>query len=92
MTIRPRRPVQQVQQEDVIPDTNMDVGMDGSAVTAEEPMVRRLPARKASRNSDAVVRQDYIILNVNIEGGTTGIPAVCNLPAREASHNDDAVV
>ena len=49
MTLRPRRPVQQVRQEDIVP-------------------------------------------NINMDGGTTGIPAVCNLHAQEASRNGDAVV
>ncbi|SLM35615.1 gag-pol polyprotein [Lasallia pustulata] len=56
MTLRPRRPVQQLRQEDVVPDTNTDVGMeDGAAATAEESLVRCLPAREASRDGDAVV-------------------------------------
>ncbi|SLM33895.1 hypothetical protein LPUS_02498 [Lasallia pustulata] len=38
MTLRPRRPVRQVQQEDVIPDTNMNGRMDGGATKA--PLVR----------------------------------------------------
>ncbi|SLM34689.1 gag polymerase env [Lasallia pustulata] len=82
MTLRPRRPVQQVRQEDVVPDTNMDVGMDdGGAATAEESTVRRLPAREASRNGDAVVQRDNVVLNINMDSGTTGTPAVRNLPA-----------
>ncbi|SLM34886.1 gag polymerase env [Lasallia pustulata] len=45
MILRLRHPVQQVQQEDVIPDTNTDVSMeDGGAATAEESSVRCLPA------------------------------------------------
>ncbi|SLM36166.1 hypothetical protein LPUS_05630 [Lasallia pustulata] len=39
MTLRPRRPVRQVQQEDVVPDTDMDVRMDGGTATAEESSV-----------------------------------------------------
>ena len=97
MTLRPRRPVRQVQQEDVVPDINMDVGMeDGGAATTEESSVRHLPAREASHNSDTVVRQDNTVPNINIDvgmdDGTTGTPAVCNLPAQEASRNGDAVV
>ena len=57
MTLQPRRPVRQVRQEDVIPNTNTDVGIEnGSVATAEESLVQRLPAREASRNGDAVVR------------------------------------
>ncbi|SLM36387.1 hypothetical protein LPUS_05931 [Lasallia pustulata] len=93
MTLRPRRPVRQVRQEDVVPDTNMDVNMeDGAAATAEESLVQRLPAREASRDGDAVVQRDNVVPNINMDGGTTGTPAVCNLPAREASRNGDAVV
>ncbi|SLM36679.1 Reverse transcriptase domain [Lasallia pustulata] len=45
MTLQPRLPVRQVRQEDIVPDTNMDVSMeDGVAATAEESLVRRLPA------------------------------------------------
>ncbi|SLM40546.1 gag polymerase env [Lasallia pustulata] len=45
MTLGPRRPVRQVRQEDVVPDTNADVSMeDGGTATAEESLVRRLPA------------------------------------------------
>ena len=54
MTLRPRRPVQQVRQEEVVPDTNMNVGMDGG--TTGTPAVCNLYAQEASRNSDAVVR------------------------------------
>ncbi|SLM35116.1 hypothetical protein LPUS_04182 [Lasallia pustulata] len=50
MTLRPRRPVRQVRQEDVVPDINMDGGTTGT------PAVRNLSAREASRNGDAVVR------------------------------------
>ena len=47
MTLQPRRPVQQVRQEDVVPHTNMDIGMeDGSATTAEESSVQRLLLEK----------------------------------------------
>ncbi|SLM36296.1 gag polymerase env [Lasallia pustulata] len=52
MTLRPRRPVQQLRQEDVVPDTNADVNMDGG--TTGTPAVRNLYAREASRNGDAV--------------------------------------
>ncbi|SLM37983.1 gag polymerase env [Lasallia pustulata] len=93
MTLRPRCPVQQLRQEDVVPDTNADVGMeDGSAATTEESSVRHLPAREAGRDNDAVVRQDNIVPNINMDGGTTGTPAVCDLSAREASRDGDAVV
>ena len=45
MTLRPRHPVRQVRQEDVVPDKKMDVGMeDSGAATAEESSVRHLPA------------------------------------------------
>ncbi|SLM35268.1 hypothetical protein LPUS_04433 [Lasallia pustulata] len=50
MTLRPRRPVRQVRQEDVVPNINMDSGTTGT------PAVRDLSARKASRNGDAVVQ------------------------------------
>ncbi|KAA6407091.1 MAG: hypothetical protein FRX48_09157 [Lasallia pustulata] len=86
MTLRPRRPVRQVRQEDVVPNINMDGGTTGA------PAVRNLPALEASRNGDAVVRQDNIVPNINMDGGTTGTPAVRNLSAREASRNGDAVV
>ena len=57
MTLRLRRPVQQLQQEYVIPDTNADVNMeDGGAATVEESSVRHLSAQEASRDGDAVVR------------------------------------
>ncbi|SLM35211.1 gag polymerase env [Lasallia pustulata] len=93
MTLQPRRPVQQVQQEDVVPDTNIDVSMeDSGAATAEESLVRHLPAQEASCNGDGVVQQDNIVPNINIDSGTTGTPAVCNLYAREASRNGDGVV
>ncbi|SLM35267.1 hypothetical protein LPUS_04432 [Lasallia pustulata] len=49
MTLRPRRPVRQVRQEDVVPNINMDGGTTGT------PAVRNLSAREASRNGDAVV-------------------------------------
>ncbi|SLM34472.1 gag polymerase env [Lasallia pustulata] len=48
MTLRPRRPVRQVRQEDVVPNINMDGGTTGT------PAVRNLSAREASRNGDAV--------------------------------------
>ncbi|SLM35417.1 gag polymerase env [Lasallia pustulata] len=93
MTLWPRCPVQQVRQEDVVPDMNINVSMeDGGAATAEESLVRRLPAQEASRNGDSVVRQDNIVPNINMDSGTTGTPAVCNLPAREASCNGDGMV
>ena len=44
-----------VRQDNVILNINMDVRMDGGAATAEESLVRRLPAQEASRNGDAVV-------------------------------------
>ena len=59
----------------------MDSGTTGT------PAVRNLPAREASRNSDAVVRQDNVIPNINMDGGTTGTPAVRNLHAQEASRD-----
>ncbi|SLM35348.1 gag polymerase env, partial [Lasallia pustulata] len=62
MTLRPRRPVRQVQQEDVIPDINMDGGTTGT------PAVRNLSAREASRNSDAVVQRDNVVPNINMDG------------------------
>ena len=65
---------------------------DSCATTAEESLVRRLPAQEASRNGDSVVRQDNIVPNINMDSGTTGTPAVCNLPAREASCNGDGMV
>ena len=55
MTLQPRRPVQQVQGDNIVPNINMDVGIDSGAATAEESLVRRLPAREASRNGDAVI-------------------------------------
>ena len=51
MTLQPRRPVRQVRQEDVIPNTNME---DGGAT--EAPLVRHLPAREASRVSGDLVQ------------------------------------
>ena len=92
MTLWPRRPVQQVRQEDIVPNMNMDIGMeDGGAATTEESSVRRLPARKASCNGDGVVRRDNVVPDINmdvgIDGGMTGTPAVCNLHARKASHD-----
>ncbi|SLM34477.1 gag polymerase env [Lasallia pustulata] len=85
MTLRPRRPVRQVRQEDVVPNINMDGGTTGT------PAVRNLSAREASRNGDAVVRRDNVVPDINMDGGTTGTPAVRNLSAREASRNGDAV-
>ena len=41
--------------------------MDGGAVTVEESLVRHLPAQEASLNSDAVVRQDNIVPNINMD-------------------------
>ncbi|SLM33511.1 retrotransposon nucleocapsid protein, partial [Lasallia pustulata] len=86
MTLRPRRPVRQVRQEDVVPNINMDGGTTGT------PAVRNLSAREASRNGDAAVRRDNVVPNINMDGGTTGTPAVRNLSAREASRNGDAAV
>ena len=54
MTLRPRRPVRQVQQEDVIPNINIDVRIDGGRTGT--PAVCNLPAREASHNSDGAVR------------------------------------
>ncbi|SLM33513.1 gag polymerase env [Lasallia pustulata] len=60
MTLRPRRPVQQVQQEDVVPNINIDVGIeDSGAATAEESSVQHLPAQEASRDGDDVRRPGY---------------------------------
>ena len=76
----------------------MDDGNDGGAATAEESLVRRLPAREASRNSDAVVQRDNVVPNINMDvrmdGGaaTAEESLVRRLPAREASRNADAVV
>ena len=57
MTLRPRRPVQQVQQEDVVPNINIDVGIeDSGAATAEESSVQHLPAQEASRDGDGMVQ------------------------------------
>ena len=44
-----------IQQDNIVPNINMDVGMDGGAATAGEPSVRHLPAQEASRNGDGVV-------------------------------------
>ncbi|SLM40156.1 gag polymerase env, partial [Lasallia pustulata] len=79
MTLRLRRPVRQVRQEDVVPNINMDGGTTGT------PAVRNLSAREASRNGDAGVRRDNVVPNINMDGGTTGTPAARNLSAREAS-------
>ncbi|SLM36752.1 hypothetical protein LPUS_06421 [Lasallia pustulata] len=76
--------------KDVVPDTDMDVGMDGGAATAEESSVWRLPAQEASHNGDAVVRRDNVVPNINMDGGTTGTPAVRNLHAQEASCDEYA--
>ena len=99
MTLQLRHPVQQVQQEDVVPNTNMDMGMeDGNAATAEESSVRCLPAREASRDGDGVVQQDNIIPSINMDVGMEGGAATAEeslvwcLPAQEASHDDDDVV
>ncbi|SLM39762.1 hypothetical protein LPUS_10373 [Lasallia pustulata] len=69
MTLRPRCPVRQVrQQEDVVPDMNMDVGMeDGSTATVEESSMRHLPAQEASRNGDGVIQQDNVVPNINMD-------------------------
>ena len=75
MTLWPRRPVQQVRQEDVVPNINIDGGTTGT------PAVCNLSAREASRNGDAVVRQDNVVPNINMDGGRTGTPAVRNLSA-----------
>ncbi|SLM37413.1 retrotransposon nucleocapsid protein [Lasallia pustulata] len=76
-----------VRQDNVVPDTNMDVGMDSG--TTEAPLVRRLPAREASRVGGDLVRQDNVILDTNMDvgmdGGATEAPSVRCLPAREAS-------
>ena len=42
-----------VQQENVVPNINIDVEMDGG--TTEAPSVRRLPAQEASLDCDSVV-------------------------------------
>ena len=44
MTLRPRRPVWQVQQEDVLPNTNMDIDMEDGGAATEAPLVQWLPA------------------------------------------------
>ena len=90
MTLRPRRPVHQVRQEDVVPNTNMDVSMeDGGAATVEASSVRCLPAQEASRDGGDLVRQDNIVpdtnMDVGMDGGATEAPLVRRLPAREAS-------
>ena len=54
MTLGPSRPVRQVRQEDVVPDTNME---DGGAT--EAPSVRRLPAQEASRVGGGTTRQRH---------------------------------
>ncbi|SLM35219.1 gag polymerase env, partial [Lasallia pustulata] len=38
------------------------------------------------------VRQEDVVPDINMDGGTTGTPAVRNLSAQEASRNGDAVV
>ena len=94
MTLQPRRPVRQVRQENIVPNINIDVRMDGG--TTGTPAICNLHAREASRNGDAVVRRDNVVSNINIDvgmdGGTTGTPAVYNLHIQEASRNGDAVV
>ncbi|SLM36316.1 gag-pol polyprotein [Lasallia pustulata] len=72
MTLRPKRPVRQVQQEDVVPNINMDVRMDGGAATTEESSVPRLPAQEASRNGDGMVQRDNIVPNINMDVGMDG--------------------
>ncbi|KAA6409288.1 MAG: hypothetical protein FRX48_06841 [Lasallia pustulata] len=54
--------------------------------------VHNLYAQEASCDGDAVVRQDNVVPNINMDGGMTGTPAVYNLYAREASRDGDAVV
>ena len=72
--------------------------MDGGAATAKESLVQRLPAQEASRNGNAVVRQDNVVPNINMDVGMDGGAAtaeeslVWRLPAREASRNGDGVV
>ena len=84
MTLWPRRPVRQVQQEDVVPDTNIE---DSGAT--EAPLVRRLPAQEASRVGGDLVQRDNVVpdtnMDVGMDGGATEAPLVRRLPAREAS-------
>ena len=65
----------------------MDVGMDGGAT--EAPLVRRLPAREASRVGGDLVRRDNVVpdtnIDVGIDGGATEALSVQCLPAQEAS-------
>ena len=61
----------------------MDIGVDGSAT--EAPLVWRLPAQEASRDSDDVVQQDNVVPNINmnvrIHCSATEAPLVQRLPA-----------
>ena len=83
-----------VQQENIVPNINMDVGMDSD--TTEAPLVRCLPAQEASCDGDGVVQQENIVSNINIDvgmdGGATEAPLVRCLPAQEASRDGDGVV
>ena len=93
MTLRPRRPAQQVRQgvrqENVVPGTNMDVNTDmevdeNHGDVPEAPgVLRRQPAQRSNRDgSNGANTHD------NMEdGGTTGTPAVSNLHALEASRD-----
>ena len=72
-----------VQQDNLVPNINIDVGMDGG--TTGTPAVCNLHAREANRDG-------YPSMTHTEAGGTNGTPAVCNLHAREASHDGDAMV
>ena len=61
-----------VQQDNVIPNINMDVGMDGG--TTGTPAVCNLHAREASHDG-------YASTTYTEAGSTTGTPAVRNLHA-----------
>ena len=83
-----------VQQDNIVPNINIDVGMDGGAT--EAPLVRRLPAWEASRDGDGVVWQDNSVPNINIDvridGSATETSLVQRLPVQEASRDGDGVV
>ncbi|SLM33610.1 gag polymerase env [Lasallia pustulata] len=85
MTLRPRRPVRQVRQEDVVPNINMDGGTTGT------PAVRDLYAREASRDGDAVVRRDNVIPDINMDVGRPGHPEAQHRSIEDSAADADAM-
>ncbi|SLM39863.1 hypothetical protein LPUS_10502 [Lasallia pustulata] len=85
MTLRPRRPVRQVQQEDVVPNINMDGGTTGT------PAVCDLYAQEASRDGDAVVRQDNVVPDINMDVRRPGHPEAQHRSIEDSAADADAM-